>query len=93
MSDVSVINDHEIEKGTSLTDISVGTVFLGTLEDNDGESCSGVFIRTHNYVVFVDQISTEFADVDDYYGDSAATVVGYREVDITVSVDYVYPSD
>lgn len=83
---ITVENEYESDQaGTDTNDIDVGTAFVGTLEDNQGDDQSGVFIRTNEGVVSLDNVEAEFATPDSY-GENPK-VRNCKYADITVRVD------
>jgi hypothetical protein len=84
---ISVENEYECEQsGQETHSIDIGTAFVGTLEDVNGDDKTGVFIRTNEGIVFLDDVEAEF-DTPDSYNDDLAKVRNYKNADITVRVD------
>lgn len=74
-----------------LTDVEVGTAFLGVVEDSEGEEHSGLFFRTYNGVLFLEDLSVvfdTFSEDDD--SDYVPKVKNYSEVDVSITVEHVY---
>lgn len=88
---ITVENDFDVEAGKSLTEVDPGVAFLGTVKDIDGDVQTGLFLRTADGVVLVEDPSIQFesfeSNDDPLY---VPRVEGYKVADITVTVDDAY---
>lgn len=76
--------------GKPLTEVEIGTAFLGTVEDSNGEEREGLFFRTYNGVVWVEDLEVEFDTFSEYDSDDYVPKVrGYVSADVTVRVDEI----
>jgi hypothetical protein len=73
-----------------LTDVEVGTAFMGSVNDTDGDEQTGLFIRTRGGVVFLEDLDIQFDTFeegdDEYY---VPKVRNFVEADITITIDGV----
>jgi hypothetical protein len=84
---INVNNDYEVAGSKNLAEVDTGAAFIGTVQDVDGDDYTGVFIRTANSVVFLDDAGVEFGDCE---WDGEAPCVGFKYADLDVTVTNVY---
>jgi hypothetical protein len=88
---ITVENEFDVETGKSLTEVNPGVAFIGAVKDINEDVQTGLFLRTADGVVLVDDPAVEFetfsVDEDPSY---APRVEGFKLADITVTVDDIY---
>lgn len=88
---IYIENEFDSPANKPLTEVEIGTAFLGTVEDSNGEEREGLFLRTYNGVVWVEDLEVEFDTFDEYESpDYVPKVTGFVACDITVRVDEVH---
>ena len=86
---ITVENEFEVAEDKNLYDVEPGEAFVGTVADSDGDDWTGLFVRTKDSVVYVEDPSVGFDAVeDDNY--SPLTVKNFKLADVTVTVTEVY---